>query len=200
MDSLSGRRPSASMVVALVALFAALASSAVAATVITGKQVKDSSLTGRDVKNSSLTGNDIKDKSLAAKDFNGLVQGPTGLRGVAGPTGAAGPAAAAGETGQTGPAGPVSLQYVIGPPVTLPANTNVTGNVACPSGKSVTGGGASIITAGSDVIIDSSYPSDNASDADSIRDNAWSVAYDNPTASAASFRVYAICTTPSSTS
>jgi hypothetical protein len=188
------------MVVALVALFAALAGSAVAATAITGKQVKDSSLTGRDVKNSSLTGNDIKDKSLAAKDFNGSVQGPVGPAGPAGLTGAAGPAGAAGDTGQTGPAGPISLQYVTGTAVTLPAGGNVTDTVACPSGKSVTGGGATILTIGPDVIMDSSYPSDNASDADSIRDNAWSVAYNNPTGSASSFLVYAICTTPSSKS
>jgi hypothetical protein len=194
MESFSRGRPSASMVVALVALFAALAGAAVAATVITGKQVKDSSLTGRDVKNSSLTGSDIKDKSLAAKDFNGSVRGPVG---GTGPTGATG---AAGATGQTGPAGPISLQYVIGNPVTLPAGGNVTNTVACPSGKSVTGGGATILTIGPDVIMDSSYPSDDASDADSIRDNAWSVAYNNPTISASSFLVYAICTTPSSTS
>jgi hypothetical protein len=185
------------MVVALVALFAALAGTAVAATVITGKQVKDSSLTGRDIKNSSLTGNDIKDKSLAAKDFNGSVQGPVGPAGL---TGAAGPTGAAGATGQTGPAGPIALQYVTGTAVTLPAGGNVTNTVACPSGMSVTGGGASILTIGPDVIMDSSYPSDNASDTDSIRDNAWSVAYNNPTLSASSFIVYAICTTPNSKS
>ena len=39
---------------------------ATAATLITGKQVKDSSLSGRDVKNSSLTGADVKNRSLTA--------------------------------------------------------------------------------------------------------------------------------------
>ena len=58
-----------------------------AATVITGKNVKDSSLTGADVKKGSLTGSDVKNKSLAPADFNGSVQGPKGDIGPQGPKG-----------------------------------------------------------------------------------------------------------------
>jgi hypothetical protein len=85
-----GRRtswPSPALVVSIVALVLALAGGATAATLITGKQVR----------NGSLTGLDIKDKSLTAKDFKGALRGPKGTPGQTGPAGA---------PGQTGPAGP----------------------------------------------------------------------------------------------
>lgn len=90
---------------AVIALIA-LAGTAVAAKLITGKQVKDGSLTGKDV----------KDESLSAADFNGSVQGPkgeTGPQGPAGPkgdTGPQGPAGPKGDTGAQGPQGPAGPQ------------------------------------------------------------------------------------------
>jgi len=84
--------------VAYLALFVALGgTSFAAATVITGKDVKNSSLTGKDVKNSSLTGGDVKNKSLSPKDFNGSVEGPQGDTGPQGVPGAKG------NTGEPGP-------------------------------------------------------------------------------------------------
>jgi hypothetical protein len=83
--------------VAYLALFVALGgTSFAAATVITGKNVKNGSLTGKDVKNSSLTGGDVKNKSLAPADFNGSVQGPQGDTGPQGPKGDTGAAGAPG--------------------------------------------------------------------------------------------------------
>ena len=83
--------------VAYLALFVALGgTSFAAATVITGKNVKDSSLTGADVKKGSLTGSDVKNKSLAPADFNGSVTGPQG------PQGATGPQGPKGDTGTNG--------------------------------------------------------------------------------------------------
>ena len=74
--------------VAYLALFVALGgTSFAAATVITGKNVTNSSLTGADVKNSSLTGGDVKNKSLTTSDFNGSVQGAKGDIGPQGPKG-----------------------------------------------------------------------------------------------------------------
>ena len=70
-----------------------------AATVITGKNVKDSSLTGKDVKNSSLTGGDVKNKSLTPSDFNGSVTGPQGPQGATGPQGPKGDTGPAGQNG-----------------------------------------------------------------------------------------------------
>ena len=62
------RLPSPAMMVALLALFAALAGTSYAAVTITGKNVKNSSLTGSDVKNGSLTGTDVKSRSLSGSD------------------------------------------------------------------------------------------------------------------------------------
>lgn len=69
------------MVVAMLALFVATGGTAVAAkTLITGKQIK----------NSSITGVDIKNKSLTAADIRGQLRGLRGLTGAAGPPGAKG--------------------------------------------------------------------------------------------------------------
>lgn len=186
------RPRSAYDVMAALSLFIVLGgtSYAVATNSIGSAQIKNNSIRSKDIRNSQVSSGDVRNRSLLAKDFK-AGQLPAGPRGAPGATG---------QTGAAGPAGPLSLQYVEGTSVPLPAASGVTGSAPCPDGKSVTGGGATILTVGPDVIMDSSYPSDNASDADSIRDNAWSVAYNNPTASASSFRVYAICTTPNSKS
>jgi hypothetical protein len=64
------RRPSPSMVVAIVALFVALGGTSVAATlIITGKNVKNGSLTGADIKRGSLTGKNVKNDSLGGKQI-----------------------------------------------------------------------------------------------------------------------------------
>ena len=50
------RRPSAAFIISCLALVAALGGSAIAATLITGKQIKDRSITGRDLKSNTITG------------------------------------------------------------------------------------------------------------------------------------------------
>lgn len=94
----SRRFPRPSGVVALLALVLALAGTATAAKVITGKQVR----------NESLTGKDVKDGSLGAADFSGSVQGARGPAGESGPAGPAGPA------GPQGPAGPAGTAVAYG--------------------------------------------------------------------------------------
>lgn len=70
------RRPSASMVVALIALFVALGGSSYAALTITGKNIKNGSITGKDVKKGSLTGKQIKKGSLTGNQVkNGSLTG-----------------------------------------------------------------------------------------------------------------------------
>lgn len=115
-------RPSASMVVATVAL-TAVAGGAFAAGQITGRQVKNGSLTGADVKNGSLTGADVKNGSLGLATLAPSVRsamssargqaGPAGPAGAAGPTGPAGPAGPAGAKGDTGPMGPSDVFRVV---------------------------------------------------------------------------------------
>ena len=146
--------------IAFLALFVALGgTSFAAATVITGKNVKNSSLSGADVRNSSLTGSDVKDKSLSPGDFNGSVtgaQGATGPQGPKGDTGAQGPK---GETGAQGPKGDTGAQGVQGPTgptgvalsgyevVRGPTTSNARGSYRiyanCPAGKVAIGGGGS---------------------------------------------------------
>ena len=55
------------MAVAILALVVALSSSATAALMITGAQVKNGSISGKDVKNKTVTGKDLKKKSVAKK-------------------------------------------------------------------------------------------------------------------------------------
>ena len=63
-----GPVPIAALVISVLALFVALGGVGYAASMITGKDVKNSSLTGKDVKSSSLTGTDVKDESLTGDD------------------------------------------------------------------------------------------------------------------------------------
>jgi hypothetical protein len=108
MRSILGRRPSFATVISLIALFAALGgTSYAAASLITGKNVKNSSLTGSDIKNGSLKGPDIKDGSLSAKEF----AAGTLLKGDKGDTGATG---AKGDKGDTGPSNTIAYSFRLG--------------------------------------------------------------------------------------
>jgi uncharacterized protein YjbI with pentapeptide repeats len=92
------RLPSPSLLLAIVAVVFATTGTAFAAkTLITGKDVKDSSLTGADIKNGSLASADLSAGTLASLK---------GAQGAKGDTGVQGPAGAKGETGGQGPAGP----------------------------------------------------------------------------------------------
>jgi hypothetical protein len=84
-------RANAAIVIATVSLMSSLAGGAVAARLITGKQIR----------NDSVTGADIKDRSLLAKDFRSG-QLPAGKPGPAGPTGAAGRDGMNGRDGNNG--------------------------------------------------------------------------------------------------
>ncbi len=106
--------------VTVAAVSAALAASATAgaASLITGKQIKNNSvasvdirngsLTGADVRNSSLTGADVRNGSLSDADLSAKAR--AALKGQAGSPGAPGPQGAPGAQGQKGDkgdAGPV---------------------------------------------------------------------------------------------
>ena len=81
--------PSAGLVVGVIAAVLALGGTAVAAKLITGKQVKDGSL-------------QLKDLSKQARKKLAGVAGATGPAGAQGPTGATGPTGPKGETGAPG--------------------------------------------------------------------------------------------------
>src|SRR4051794_26826760 len=101
MKGWTRKRPSPSMVVALIALFVAMGGTGYAALTVTGKNVKNSSLTGADIKNNSLGSTDVKDGNLLAKDFK-AGQLPSG-QGGQGPAGPQGPKGDKGDKGDTGP-------------------------------------------------------------------------------------------------
>ena len=82
------RRPSGSMVVAVLALVLATSGSAVAASLITSKQIKDGTIQTKDIS-----------KRARAK----LAKAASAQPGPAGPAGPTGPR---GDTGETGPSGP----------------------------------------------------------------------------------------------
>src|SRR3954453_20893132 len=98
MKGWTRKRPSPSMVVALIALFVAMGGTGYAALTVTGKNVKNSSLTGADIKNNSVGSTDIKDGNLLAKDFK-AGQLPAGQGGQV----PAGPQGRKGDKGATGP-------------------------------------------------------------------------------------------------
>ena len=128
--------PSPTLVIAALALFVGLGGGAVAATSISGKQIKNSSITGKDIKNDSLT----------AKDFKGSVKGAKGSRGATGPAGARGPAGpagsggSAGSPGSGGSGGPLTLTYRSST-VDVPAGEARNTLAECPAGQIPTGGG-----------------------------------------------------------
>jgi hypothetical protein len=103
-------RPSPAMVVACLALFIALTGSAVAAKLVTGKQIKNSSITSVDVRNGGLKRADLAADALP-------VAGAMGATGAIGPQGPKGDS----NTGPAGPQGPrgdtvtVDGKSVVGP-------------------------------------------------------------------------------------
>jgi len=69
------RRVTPSMAVAILALVIAVSSSATAALVISGKQIKDHSITGKDLKKNAVKSKTIKNKTVKGKDLkNGAVK------------------------------------------------------------------------------------------------------------------------------
>lgn len=119
------RRPSPAMVVSLIALGVALSGTAVAATLITGANVKNNSLTGADIKDASLTGADVKPGSLDAAHLSAAGQAALrGAAGAVGPKGDKGETGAAGAAGATGPAGAEGLQGPSGPSGVVSASDN----------------------------------------------------------------------------
>src|SRR3954447_4931968 len=92
---MSRYRPSGAMLVALLALVMATTGSAVAASLITSKQIKDGTIQTKDI--SKKAQKTLKGKAGAT--------GPAGAAGAAGAAGPAGPAGAQGAKGDKGDAG-----------------------------------------------------------------------------------------------
>ena len=132
-----GHRPTATTVIAFVALFAALGGgTAIAAKKLTGKDIKDGSIGLKDL---------VRRRPRAAWKATAARTGATGARGAAGPQGPAGPPGAAGAPGAPGVN---RLQYAVGDDIALcatggadPACTVGFSEAICPAGMVATGGG-----------------------------------------------------------
>jgi hypothetical protein len=117
-------------VLGVIAVMLAMAGSAVAASKITGAQIKDGTVTGKDIKNDSLTLSD-----LSAGAVNNLA-GETGPAGPAGPQGPAGP------PGPTVPGSPQTSKLTrVQVTYTSPGNSFSGGAATCPNGSRVVSGG-----------------------------------------------------------
>ena len=89
MSSIRGRRPSPSLVIALLALFVSLGGTSYAVSKIGSREVANNSLRSDDIRNNSVLSKDIRDRSLLKKDFK-RGQLPGGAEGPKGDTGAPG--------------------------------------------------------------------------------------------------------------
>jgi hypothetical protein len=107
MDRVLARRPSAAMLVALIALCVSLGGSAYAALILPKGsvgtlQLKNGAVTGAKLQNGAVTASKVKAHSLLASDFRSDKL-PSGPQGTVGPQGPVGPQGSAGPS--TGPAG-----------------------------------------------------------------------------------------------
>src|SRR3954465_136583 len=78
------RRPSPALIVAIVALVMACAGSATAATLITGRQIRNNSVTGADIRDRSLRGKDVGSNTITGRNvakLSGRDVIPNGLDG-----------------------------------------------------------------------------------------------------------------------
>jgi hypothetical protein len=100
----------------IVALVAG-ATSATAANLITGKDIKNGSITGADIKNPAISNEDIEKGAVIKKKLSKAVRdlleapGPAGPQGPVGPAGAQGPSGPPGVPGPPGP--PAASEYGI---------------------------------------------------------------------------------------
>jgi hypothetical protein len=174
------RRPTASAVIATVALVAAMGGTSYAAKLITGKNIKNSSVTGKDIKNSSLTGSDIKNKSLTTSDLK--ASSVAALKGATGPAGAA---------GAPGPAGVGVVTYVASDPVTVADGAEAFIEAICPAGFVAIGGGQLTSDVGL-ITPNSSFPSDGTGSG-AFGSAAWGVYMDNFNGSDLDVSAVAVC-------
>ena len=186
--------------IAVVALCLGVGGTAVAAKLMTGK----------DVKNSSLTGVDIRNKSLTKKDFRGSIrgprgpQGPAGLPGAVGPTGPAGATGAtgatgnAGATGATGAAGATNVVIRQGSPTNFSGAAPGVATASCQQGERAVGGGvnaageADNAPTGVAQIIES-YPTPTTAGG---TPTGWAVAMTRSIAGTDTATAYVICASP----
>ena len=113
------------VVVGAVALVAGTFAGAEAASLITGRHIKDGTVASRDVRDGAVTGVDVRDGSLGPNDYAGELVGPQGTEG---------------QPGDQGLPGFHTLGVAVSDPVAVGANQLKDLVVECPAGTAVAGG------------------------------------------------------------
>jgi hypothetical protein len=143
---------------------------------------------GGDVKNSSLTGKDVKNKSLTKKDFRGSVRGPRGAQGPQGPQGPQGIAGPQGAQGLRGAAGATNVTVRVGA-VELGDST-----AACNAGERAVGGGGFTDAAGG--YLYNSTPAENEGETPTAWTASAASADDATLDAPVDVQAYVICAAP----
>jgi hypothetical protein len=144
------RRPSAAMVVAILALVVAASGTAVAATkLVNGDSlIKKNSLSGNRLTNRSVTGAKIKVGSL------GMV--PSAAHATSADTATSATNATNATNATSAGSAPIAKLTYVTTPFTVPDDgTDTTGTATCPAGTNVTGGGASIADTTNGIVVGS---------------------------------------------
>ena len=171
------RRPSAGVVLAIVALFVALGGSSYAAV----SALPKGSVGALQIKQNAVNGKKVQDGSLLAKDFKPgqLPSGPQGPQGTQGPQGEQGP------TGPQGAPGISGFHIVEGTTVSVDPGRTSQQTVNCPAGeKAISGGyetGSSI-----NVTLNRTGPATTAG-------TGWYVRITNNDAAAKNWNAQAVC-------
>ena len=134
---------------------------------------------GGDIRNNTVTGKDVKKKSLTRKDFRGSVRGPRGFQGAPGPQG---------PQGAQGPAGATNVTVRVGP-VELGAST-----ASCNPGERAVGGGG--FTGDDGGYLYNSTPAENAGETPTAWTASAASAADATLDEPVNVQAYAICASP----
>jgi hypothetical protein len=167
------RRPSAGLIVGVIALIVALSGSAVAASLITSAQIKDGSVRLKDINKN------------ARKALKGQ-RGPAGAIGTRGLQGAQGSPGAAGANGAT------KVVVRLGTLISVPNTTTGSVTAECNPGERATGGGNSISGSTGWQVIES-FPTPGTAGS---TPTGWRVDATNLTGSANNLVALVVCASP----
>lgn len=171
-----------SIIISMIALVVALSSSATAALVITGKNIKNNAVASKHIKPKAVKAKHIKPKAVKGKHLAPGVKKKLNNAGAPGVDGITG------------------YEVVRGTPKNLVPNSWSADLVWCPSGKQAIAGGVSgnsihsQVTSSQPVIHDDADPGPGYAPADGVADG-WHGAVRNNHSAATTLTVYAICAT-----
>jgi hypothetical protein len=202
-STFSIRRPSASMVVALVALFAALGGTGYAAATINGSEIQKRSIPANRMVPNSLGSNQINESKLGTVPLSAMAQLATRAQSADSATSAVNAQSAASAQdaqklqGRDATAFLANSVRVVSTQVTVPTGNGATITVSCAANEKGIGGGAAWIIPGSesptelDAQLTASFPVPTTGGTDNM--TGWRAAGRNATGVDRNLRAYAIC-------